>query len=66
MKKCKEFEEISEMKVNNYVFESSFDTSNVSDMSYIFNKCLKLKEIQGIDKFNITYSINFMIFKNKN
>ena len=31
---------------------SSFDTSNVVDMCYLFTNCHKLKEIKGIDKFN--------------
>ena len=31
---------------------SNFDTSNVTDMSFMFNNCHKLKEIKGINKFN--------------
>ena len=31
---------------------SNFDTSNVNDMSYMFNGCIKLKEIKGLNKFN--------------
>ena len=31
---------------------SNFDTSKVCDMSFMFNKCYKLKEIKGIEKFN--------------
>ena len=31
---------------------SNFDTSNVTDMSFMFNLCHKLKEIKGINKFN--------------
>ena len=31
---------------------SGFDTSKVCDMSFMFNKCVKLKEIKGIEKFN--------------
>ena len=31
---------------------SNLDTSNVTDMSFMFNKCKKLKEIKGINKFN--------------
>ena len=31
---------------------SNFNTSNVTDMSFMFNECHKLKEIKGIDKFN--------------
>ena len=30
----------------------NFNTSNVTDMSFMFNECHKLKEIKGIDKFN--------------
>ena len=32
---------------------SNFDTSNVTNMSYIFCNCNKLKEIKGINQFNI-------------
>jgi surface protein len=31
---------------------SNFDTSNVNDMSCMFNGCIKLKEIKGLNKFN--------------
>ena len=31
---------------------SNFDTSNVVNMALMFNKCKKLKEIKGLDKFN--------------
>ncbi|MBR1731073.1 MAG: BspA family leucine-rich repeat surface protein, partial [Ruminococcus sp.] len=31
---------------------SNFDSSNVIDMSFMFNKCNKLKEIIGIEKLN--------------
>ena len=31
---------------------SNFNTSNVTDMSYMFNECKNLKEIKGINKFN--------------
>ena len=30
----------------------NMDTSNVTDMSELFKGCYKLKEIQGINKFN--------------
>ena len=30
---------------------SNFDTSNVTDMEAMFNKCYKLKEIKGINNF---------------
>ena len=32
---------------------SNFDTSNVIDMSWMFNKCYKLKKIEGISNFNV-------------
>ena len=31
---------------------SYFDTSNITDMAFMFNECYKLKEIKGINKFN--------------
>ena len=31
---------------------SNFDTSNVTDMSWMFNMCRKIKEIKGLNKFN--------------
>jgi len=31
---------------------SNFDTSNIIDMSFMFNQCNKLKEIKGIKNFN--------------
>ena len=31
---------------------SNFDSKNATDISYMFNKCIKLKEIKGMDKFN--------------
>ena len=40
---CKELEELD---------LSSFDTSNVTDMGFMFNNCLKLKKIRGLEKFN--------------
>jgi len=40
---CKELE---------YLDLSNFDTSNVTDMSYMFDQCLKLKLIIGINNFN--------------
>ena len=38
---------------------SKFDTSNVTSMGWMFNHCLKLKEIKGIDRFN-TSNVNKM------
>ena len=40
---CKELE---------YLDLSSFDTSNVTDMCYMFTQCNKLKEIKGTNNFN--------------
>ena len=39
---CKELE---------YLDLSNFNTANVANMSFIFNKCNKLKEIKGINHF---------------
>ena len=30
---------------------SNFNTSNITDMSFMFNKCSKLKEIKGLNYF---------------
>ena len=38
---------------------SGFDTSNVTNMSYMFNKCKKLKEIKGLNTF-ITKNVKDM------
>ena len=35
-----------------YLDLSNFNTSNVSDMSFMFNNCQKLREIKGIKNFN--------------
>ena len=35
-----------------YLDFSNLDTSKVDDMSYMFNQCLKLKNIKGINNFN--------------
>ena len=31
---------------------SNFNTSNVTDMGWMFNQCFKLKQIIGINNFN--------------
>jgi len=49
------FQECNELE---YLDLSNFDTSNVIDMECMFNKCHKLKEIKGINKFNINQVIN--------
>ena len=35
-----------------YLNLSNFNTSNVIDMGFMFNKCHKLKQIKGINNFN--------------
>ena len=35
-----------------YLDLSNFNTSNVTNMSYMFNECHKVKEIKGLNKFN--------------
>ena len=38
---------------NNLInLDLNFDTSNVTNMELMFNKCHKLEEIKGINKFN--------------
>ena len=37
---------------------SNFDTSSVTDMGFMFNKCHKLKEIKGINNFNTSKVTN--------
>ena len=49
------FQECNELE---YINLSNFNTSNVTDMRYIFNKCHKLKEIKGIDNFNTSKVTN--------
>ena len=34
-----------------YIDLSNFDTSNVTNMAFMFNHCNRLKEIKGLDKF---------------
>ena len=53
---CSMFQECEELELLDL---SNFDTSNVFDMSYMFNNCYKLKEIKGINKFN-TINVNNM------
>ena len=31
---------------------SNFDSSNVTNISFMFNNCIKLKEIKGLNNFN--------------
>ena len=42
------FQECGELKTLDL---SNFDTKNVTDMGFMFNKCKNLKEIKGINKF---------------
>ena len=37
-----------------YIDLSNFNTNNVKNMEGMFNKCHKLKEIKGINRFNTT------------
>ena len=45
------FQECYELE---YLDLSNFNTSNVEDMKFMFNKCHKLKEIKGINNFDLT------------
>ena len=49
------FQECNELE---YLDLSNFNTSNVNDMSFMFNKCIKLKQIKGINNFNISKVTN--------
>ena len=42
-----------------YLDLSSFNTSNVTDMGFMFNGCKNLKEIKGINNFK-TNNVNNM------
>ena len=44
--------------IQQYLNISNFETDNVTNMSIIFLKCHKLKEIKGINKYNINKVIN--------
>ena len=41
-----------------YLDLSNFNTSNVTNMSYMISFCLNLKEVKGLDKFNKNNIIN--------
>ena len=41
-----------------YLDLSNFNTSNVTDMSFMFNNCYKLKEINGLNNFNTNRQTN--------
>ena len=43
------FQSCNELK---YLDLSNFNTSNVTEMGFMFNKCHKLKQIKGINNFN--------------
>ena len=48
-----------------YLDLSNFNTENVTNMSYMFDSCYKLKEIKGLNKFNTKKVINMDgIFQN--
>ena len=40
-----------------YLDLSSFNTSNVTDMGWMFNECRKLKVIKGLNNFNTSQVI---------
>ena len=47
---------------------SNFNTTNVNNMEYMFNRCFKLKEIKGINNFktnNVTNMRMMFQFCNK-
>jgi surface protein len=44
---------------------SNFDTSNVTDMGWMFNYCHKLKEIKGINNFNTSKVTNMEMMFNE-
>ena len=43
---------------------SNFNTSNVTDISFMFTKCYKLREIKGLNKFNTSNvkNMSFMFY----
>ena len=46
---------------------SNFDVSNITDISFMFNGCNKLKEIKGIENFNTSNITNMSsLFQNCN
>ena len=49
------FQECNELE---YLDLSNFNTSNVIEMGWMFNECLKLKEIKGIYNFNTSKVVN--------
>ena len=49
------FQECNELE---FLDLTNFDTSNFTDMSYMFNKCNKIKEIKGINNFNTFKATN--------
>ena len=46
---CKELE---------YLDISNFNTSNVTDLKKMFDRCYKLKQIKGINNFNTIHVTN--------
>ena len=49
------FEECNELE---YIDLYNFDTNNITNIGYMFNKCRKLKEIKGIKKFKTSNVID--------
>ena len=48
----------NECSIIKYIDLSNFNTSKVTDMSLMFNKCNNLKKIKGIENFNTSQVIN--------
>ena len=53
------FQECNELE---YLDLSNFDSSNVTDMGFMFSECHKLKEIKGISNFRSIKIINSFNF----
>ena len=44
-----------------YLDLSNFNTSNVTNMEFMFNECYKLKEIKGLNNFNTSKVTNMSL-----
>ena len=49
------FEKYNELE---YLYLSNFDISNINDMSFMFYRCYKLKELKGINEIKTNKVIN--------